>query len=634
MDYVSLIKEPISHELADFIGLFNSSLTHDDGMLGCALEHVKQRAGKRMRPILILLMAKNFGAVSQVTLHSAVGLELLHTASLIHDDVVDEAKERRGQASTNALFDNRVAVLVGDYVLSTALLHIAYSGRERIVTNLAKLGQTLSNGEILQLSNIQNREVSEDVYYEIIKNKTAALFSACAGIGALSVGATEDEVTAAEEFGHNLGVIFQIRDDIFDYYDDANIGKPTGNDMAEGKLTLPVIYALHKAYTNNSPMFTAREYACDPIFGSTLYSAGSGKITFSASFYTSAEDRKNGKAKTTKDFPCDVTVDADGNGVYSYEYIDQTTFQTVTKTASIPRYNPDTPAGERLPDTCSSVMWVAGTSQLKDGASFLGNASDEFPLFQVNVVIQQGTKPGVYDIKFLDRQSAASGETPCQLTSSRSKEFPTELVGTSIAVGVDSLVVTDTEQDDVKFYTDDNTKAIRATDFATKITADVTYADSTTETGVDITGLVDCYGATPKTLYDKQAQDGFFISENMPLYCNGSLLKWKDTGNNVTQNIMVGKRGDINHDSKVDSQDLFYLMYYIALKGVGSDDAKLYDGKSSNQYMESFLMYLMDFDTWGMTSDAALNSTDMYYLMLYIANKAVGNNVTWNAYVQ
>ena len=390
----------------------------------------------------------------------------------------------------------------------------------------------------------------------------------------------------------------------------------------------------NNTYTNNSPMFTAREYACDPIFGSTLYSAGSGKITFSASFYTSAEDRKNGKAKTTKDFPCDVTVDADGNGVYSYEYIDQTTFQTVTKTASIPRYNPDTPAAERLPDTCSSVMWVAGTSQLKDGASFLGNASDEFPLFQVNVVIQQGTKPGVYDIKFLDRQSAASGETPCQLTSSRSKEFPTELVGTSIAVGVDSLAVTGTEQDDVKFYTDDNTKAIRATDFATKITADVTYADSTTETGVDITGLVDCYGATPKTLYDKQAQDGFFISENMPLYCNGSLLKWKDTGNNVTQNIMVGKRGDINHDSKVDSQDLFYLMYYIALKGVGSDDAKLYDGKSSNQYMESFLMYLMDFDTWGMTSDAALNSTDMYYLMLYIANKAVGNNVTWNAYVQ
>lgn len=246
MDYVSLIKEPISAELADFIALFDSSLTHDDGMLGCALEHVRQRAGKRMRPILILLMAKNFGTVSHITQHSAVGLELLHTASLIHDDVVDEAEERRGQASTNALYDNKVAVLVGDYVLSTALLHIAYSGSEQIVTNLARLGQTLSDGEILQLSNIKNREISEDVYYEIIKNKTAALFKACAGVGALSVGANEEEVMAAEEFGHNLGVIFQIRDDIFDYYDDASIGKPTGNDMAEGKLTLPVIYALRK----------------------------------------------------------------------------------------------------------------------------------------------------------------------------------------------------------------------------------------------------------------------------------------------------------------------------------------------------------------------------------------------------
>ena len=247
MDYVSLITEPISKELTDFIGLFNSSLAHENGMLGCALEHVKQRAGKRMRPILILLMAKNFGKVSRVTLHSAVGLELLHTASLIHDDVVDEAKERRGQPSVNALFDNRVAVLVGDFVLSTALLHISHSDDFRIVERLARLGQRLSNGEILQLTNIQNSEVSEEVYYEIIKNKTAALFSACAAIGALSVGASGEEVTAAEEFGRNVGIIFQIRDDIFDYYDDPSIGKPTGNDMAEGKLTLPVIYALRHA---------------------------------------------------------------------------------------------------------------------------------------------------------------------------------------------------------------------------------------------------------------------------------------------------------------------------------------------------------------------------------------------------
>lgn len=244
MDYLSLIKAPISSELADFIGLFNSSLSHEDGLLGSALEHVRKRTGKGMRPILILLMAKNFGEVTEVTQHAAVGLELLHTASLIHDDVVDEAKERRGQLSVNANYDNKVAVLVGDYVLSTALQHVAFSGRLNIVNDLARLGKTLSNGEILQLSNIQNQEISEDVYYEIINNKTAALFEACAGIGALSVGASEESVAAAKEFGRNLGVIFQIRDDIFDYYDDPAIGKPTGNDMAEGKLTLPVIYAL------------------------------------------------------------------------------------------------------------------------------------------------------------------------------------------------------------------------------------------------------------------------------------------------------------------------------------------------------------------------------------------------------
>lgn len=244
MDYLSLIKAPISSELADFIGLFNSSLSHEDGLLGSAFEHVRKRTGKGMRPILILLMAKNFGEVTEVTQHAAVGLELLHTASLIHDDVVDEAKERRGQLSVNANYDNKVAVLVGDYVLSTALQHVAFSGRLNIVNDLARLGKTLSNGEILQLSNIQNQEISEDVYYEIINNKTAALFEACAGIGALSVGASEESVAAAKEFGRNLGVIFQIRDDIFDYYDDPAIGKPTGNDMAEGKLTLPVIYAL------------------------------------------------------------------------------------------------------------------------------------------------------------------------------------------------------------------------------------------------------------------------------------------------------------------------------------------------------------------------------------------------------
>lgn len=198
-----------------------------------------------MRPMLILLIAKNYGGISSVTQHSAVGLELLHTASLVHDDVVDESKERRGQASVNAEYNNKVAVLVGDYVLSTALLNVALTNNTHIVQSLAELGRTLSNGEILQLSNIQNSEFSEEVYYEVIKMKTAALFEACCEIGAMSANATEEDLKKAKTFGRNLGIIFQIRDDIFDYYDSKEIGKPTGNDMAEGKLTLPVLYVLN-----------------------------------------------------------------------------------------------------------------------------------------------------------------------------------------------------------------------------------------------------------------------------------------------------------------------------------------------------------------------------------------------------
>ena len=245
MDYLSIIKHPIEAEIADFINLFNQSLSHEDGLLGSALEHIRKRAGKRMRPILILLMARNFGQITDVTQNAAVGLELLHTASLVHDDVVDESEERRGQASVNATYDNKVAVLVGDYILSTALLCVARTHSEQIVTYLAELGRTLSDGEILQLSNIGRKDISEDIYYDVIKQKTAALFEACAGIGALSSGASEEDVMAAKQFGQNLGIIFQIRDDIFDYYDSKEIGKPTGNDMAEGKLTLPVIHAVN-----------------------------------------------------------------------------------------------------------------------------------------------------------------------------------------------------------------------------------------------------------------------------------------------------------------------------------------------------------------------------------------------------
>lgn len=244
MDYLSLIKKPITNELSDFIELFNKSLEGEDGLLTMALHQILKRGGKRMRPMLVLLIAKAFGTVTDITQHAAIALELLHTASLVHDDVIDESSERRGQASVNASFNNKVAVLVGDYILSTSLQQVSFTHSDIIVRQLAELGQTLSNGEILQLSSISNEEISEEVYFDVIERKTASLFETCAAVGVLSVGAESRVVEAARIFGRSIGLIFQIRDDIFDYFSDEKIGKPTGNDMAEGKLTLPVIHVL------------------------------------------------------------------------------------------------------------------------------------------------------------------------------------------------------------------------------------------------------------------------------------------------------------------------------------------------------------------------------------------------------
>ena len=284
MDYLSLIKQPIQTELNDFIDLFNDSLSHSNGLLESALSHIRKRGGKRMRPMLMLLMAKNYGGITDATKKAAVGLELLHTASLVHDDVVDESEERRGQRSVNATYDNKVAVLVGDYILSTALLYVSLTHQETIVRRLARLGQTLSNGEILQLTNTTSDGLSEDIYYHVIEQKTAALFEACCSIGAISAGKRDDDVEAAVRFGQNVGIIFQIRDDIFDYFDSKEIGKPTGNDMAEGKLTLPAIYAINS--TNNEEMkalarkVKARQITTDEIARLVQFTKENGGIEY------------------------------------------------------------------------------------------------------------------------------------------------------------------------------------------------------------------------------------------------------------------------------------------------------------------------------------------------------------------
>lgn len=250
-ELLSTIKAPIETEMAQFADIFEGSLSKPDGLLGEVLKHIMQRGGKRMRPILTLLIAKSLAKnglhdeLLNKTLHAACSLELLHTASLVHDDVVDESDQRRGQKSVNASYTNRIAILVGDYILSTSLNETALTSDSEMTMALSQLGQTLSEGEVIQIQNISNMDFSIDRYYDIIKRKTAALFEACCHLGGLAVGASAEKITDARKFGQNIGIIFQIRDDIFDYYDNAEIGKPTGNDMREGKLTLPVLYVLN-----------------------------------------------------------------------------------------------------------------------------------------------------------------------------------------------------------------------------------------------------------------------------------------------------------------------------------------------------------------------------------------------------
>lgn len=245
MDSISLIKTPIEAELGDFKNLFDSSLSSSNALLDSVVAHIRQRSGKMMRPILVMLVARLYGAVCPATLHAAVSLELLHNASLVHDDVVDESTQRRGQLSVNAIFNNKVAVLTGDYLLATSLVHAELTNSHHIIQLVSALGQDLADGELLQLSNVSNHSFSESVYFDVIRKKTAALFAACTKAAAFSVGVSDEKVEFARLLGEYIGICFQIKDDIFDYFDNKEIGKPTGNDMLEGKLTLPALYVLN-----------------------------------------------------------------------------------------------------------------------------------------------------------------------------------------------------------------------------------------------------------------------------------------------------------------------------------------------------------------------------------------------------
>lgn len=241
------VTEPISEEFEYFKREYDRLFETDDPDLKPLLGQVRASRGKMMRPILMLLIAGYYRNFSSGIFRAANSLELLHTATLVHDDVVDNSFLRRGVPSVNSVFGNKLSVLLGDYLVSIALSEISATGVAENIECFSSLAKNLASGEISQLSVKSSSVLSEEDYFRIITNKTASLFSFCAKIASLTCGADSDGVCAFSEFGRLVGLCFQIRDDIFDYFNDESIGKPYGNDMSDGKITLPAIYALNNS---------------------------------------------------------------------------------------------------------------------------------------------------------------------------------------------------------------------------------------------------------------------------------------------------------------------------------------------------------------------------------------------------
>ncbi len=241
----SSIKRPIKTEMERFEPFFNEQLKSKIPLLGIITNYILRRKGKQMRPMLVFLSAKLTGNISDASYVAATLIELLHTATLIHDDVVDETYQRRGFFSINALWKSKIAVLVGDYFLSRGLMLALDTDQIGILKVVSEAVKEMSEGELIQIEKSRKLDITEEVYYEIIKKKTATLIAACTTAGALSVEANEKKRTLMKEFGIYLGIAFQIKDDLFDYEKNDLIGKPTGNDIREKKMTLPLIHVLN-----------------------------------------------------------------------------------------------------------------------------------------------------------------------------------------------------------------------------------------------------------------------------------------------------------------------------------------------------------------------------------------------------
>ncbi len=246
MSSADKIKAPIASEMKTFEKEFRSTMKTKVPLLNIITNYILRRNGKQMRPMFVFLSAKLNGEINESTYSAASLIELMHTATLIHDDVVDEAYQRRGFFSINAIWKNKIAVLVGDYLLSRGLLLAVNNKEFKLLEIVSEAVKEMSEGELLQIEKSKKLDITEEVYFDIIRKKTATLIAACAASGASSVNAEEDKIEM-KMFGEYIGIAFQIKDDLFDYQKTAAIGKPTGNDIKEKKLTLPLIYTLQNS---------------------------------------------------------------------------------------------------------------------------------------------------------------------------------------------------------------------------------------------------------------------------------------------------------------------------------------------------------------------------------------------------
>ena len=240
------IKAPVHPEMEQFEKKFRASMKTKVLLLDKIMSYIVKRKGKQMRPMFVFLSAGTCGAISEATYRGASLIELLHTATLVHDDVVDDANYRRGFFSINALWKNKIAVLVGDYLLSRGLLLSVENEDYDLLKIVSTAVKEMSEGELLQIEKARNLDITEDIYYEVIRQKTASLIASCCAVGSSSTGAATEDVEKMKLFGEKVGMAFQIKDDLFDYGDD-EIGKPRGIDIKEKKMTLPLIYSLNHA---------------------------------------------------------------------------------------------------------------------------------------------------------------------------------------------------------------------------------------------------------------------------------------------------------------------------------------------------------------------------------------------------